>query len=97
MTQKLDSYEQTLNAAHQQESHIESISLVDLLKVLIIGVIGSAIVLLGILEDDIIVYTLGIIIMGMLLAYGVRQFIINVLNLIWQLKDRARINGRSMY
>ena len=85
-----------LNATRQQESRNESISLVDLLKVLLIGVIGSAIVLLGILEDDIIVYTLGIIIMGMLLAYSIREFIINILNLIWRLKDRARINGRSI-
>ena len=85
-----------LNTARQQESRNESISLVDLLKVLLIGVIGSAIVLLGILEDDIIVYTLGIIIMGMLLAYSIREFIINILNLIWRLKDRARINGRSI-
>ena len=85
-----------LNTDHQQESRNESISLVDLLKVLLIGVIGSAIVLLGILEDDIIVYTLGIIIMSMLLAYSIREFIINILNLIWRLKDRARINGRSI-
>ena len=85
-----------LNTARQQESRNESISLVDLLKVLLIGVIGSAIVLVGILEDDIIVYTLGIIIMGMLLAYSIREFIINILNLIWRLKDRARINGRSI-
>ena len=85
-----------LNNAHQQESRNESISLVDLLKLLLIGVIGSAVVLLGILEDDIIVYTLGIIIMSMLLAHGVREFIMNVLNLTWRLKDRARINGRSI-
>ena len=85
-----------LNTDHQQESRNESISLVDLLKVLLIGILGSAIVLLGILEDDMIVYTLGIIILGVLLAYGIKEFIVNVLHLIWQLKDRARVNGRSI-
>ena len=85
-----------LNDTHQQERRNESISLVDLLTLLLIGIIGSAIVLWGILEDDIIVYTLGIIIMCVLLAYGVMKFIINVLNLVWRLKDRARISERSI-
>ena len=39
---------------------------------------------------------IGIIILGVILAYGIKEFIVNVLHLIWQLKDRARVNGRSI-
>ena len=75
-------------AYRRQEVPKESNSLVDLLAGLLIFGISVAIVLLGIVADDSLLYGLGIAFMATTLAYNIVKLVAEIRDFIWGFKDR---------
>ena len=71
------------NVAHrQQQAPKESNNLIDLLAGLLIAGIGAAIVLLGIVADDSLLYGFGIAFMATILAYNIVKLIAEIRDLL---------------
>ena len=74
----------------QQEVPKGSLSLAELVAVLILGGFGMTISLLGIEANDPIVYGLGIGIMAVVFGYGLVELITAIRNFIWENQDRSK-------
>ena len=80
-----------LNMMHcQHEVLKDSLSLVELVAMLIIGGIGMTVSLFGIEANDLIAYGLGIGIMAVIFGYGLVELIMAIRNFIWENQDRLK-------